>query len=235
MGSQAQRERRERAAAARRAAQRAARRQHLMVRIGVIAGGLAVVLAIVVLIVLQRHPATTQPAAGPGTPGTAVDAAALPGLQAGDAPWPPEYDHLADRLPALDLPPNGNESFHIHAHLAVYADGQPVEVPANIGFRDFEVPMHTHDTRGVIHIEASQPSPAFTLGAFFDVWGVLFTDTQLGGYHTSGDKAVNAYVNGKKVTDPARYVLRSHDDIVVGYGNPESFPHTSDFAWPAGE
>ena len=35
--------------------------------------------------------------------------------------------------------------------------------------------MHTHDTTGVVHIEASQPSNAFTLGAFsiwaFSRWG----------------------------------------------------------------
>jgi len=62
--------------------------------------------------------------------------------------------------------------------------------------------MHTHDTTGVVHIEASQPSNAFTLGAFLDLWGVSFTGDQLGGYHNTQDKAVHVYANGQPITDP---------------------------------
>lgn len=65
--------------------------------------------------------------------------------------------------------------------------------------------------------------------------GGTFTNEQLGGYHNTGDKAVHVYVNGQPVSDPARYVLHPHDDIVIGYGNPDSFPHTVPFTWLAGE
>lgn len=184
-----------------------------------------------------RHPASPS-AAQAGGPGPVIDLAQLPGLQTSPAPWQPEYSALPARLAAVHLPDNGDESYHIHAHLAIYVNGQPVPVPANVGISQaarLESPMHTHDTTGVIHIEASQPSTAFTLGAFLDLWGVPLTDTQLGGYHTTGDQAVHAYVNGNPVTDPARYPLQPHDDIVLGYGTADSFPHTANFTWPQGE
>ena len=230
-GAQSKRDRRERAEADR----REVLRHRTRIRIGAAVGVLAVVGALIVLVVLQQTGPTNHEPAGQGVRGPALDVAGLPGLQVGSPPWEPEYDQLSDRLATLELPPTGNESFHIHAHLAVYVDGEPVTVPANIGFRDFEVPMHTHDTRGVIHIEAAQPSPSFTLGAIFIVWGVKFTDTELGGYQAGNGKTVHVYVNGKKITDPASYVLRPHDDVVIGYGTADSFPHTSGFTWPAGE
>ncbi len=185
-------------------------------------------LAAVVLIILAIHAMPSRPKVNVGT---------LPGLQVSPAPWPPEYAHLPARLAALSLPPNGDESYHIHAHLAVYVDGQPVIVPANVGISfaaELESPMHTHDTSGIIHIEASQPSDAFTLGAFFDIWGVRFTATQLGAYTDTAGKTVQVYVNGQPAVDPARYVLRPHDEIVVGYGAPGSVPKTVPFTWPPG-
>lgn len=178
------------------------------------------------------------PASPAATTGPAVDLATLPGLQATAAPWQPEYGSLPVRLAALALPPNGDEAYHIHAHLAVFVDGTAVTVPANVGIStvaQIESPMHTHDTSGVIHIEASAPSDAFTLGAFFDIWGVRFDAGQLGSYRDGGGRSVQVYVNGRQITDPARYVLQPHDDIVVGYGAPGSFPQTVPYAWPPGE
>jgi hypothetical protein len=151
---------------------------------------------------------------------------ALPGLQTTLAPWQPEYDHLVERYTALNFPPNGNESYHIHALLHVYVQGQPVTVPANIGISaaaQLESPMHTHDTSGIIHIEAGQQFP-FRLADFFAVWGVVFTNQQLGGYINSGQETVQVFVNGSHIADPSTYEIRSHDNIVVAYGRPGSFP-----------
>ena len=155
------------------------------------------------------------------TPGSSGE-----GLAAGAAPWPAESTHLRARLATLAFPPNGNESYHIHALLHVYADGQAVTVPANIGISSaagIESPLHTHDTSGVIHIEAGAPHD-FKLADFFTVWGVAFSATQLGGYHNSGEATVQVYVNGKPVADVMRYVIGAHDNIVVAYGAPGSFP-----------
>ncbi len=173
--------------------------------------------------------------------GSALQLSDLQGLQSTPAPWQPEYGSLPERLATLQsfgLPSNGDESYHVHAHLAIYVNGSPVTVPANVAISaadQIEAPMHTHDTSGVIHIEASQPSNAFTLGAFFDLWGVTFSANQLGSYQDSSGSTVQVYVNGHRIADPAHYALRPHDDIVVGYGTPGSFPHIVAFTWPTGE
>jgi hypothetical protein len=151
---------------------------------------------------------------------------ATAGIRATKPPWSPEYAHLQQRLKALNLPPVGNESYHIHALLHVYVNGKPVTVPANIGLypaKGIVSPIHTHDTSGVLHMEASRPY-AFTLGDFFVVWGVRFSSTQLGAYTNSAHKRVWVYVNGKPIRYSNSYVMKAHNNIVVAYGKGGSFP-----------
>lgn len=66
-------------------------------------------------------------------------------------------------------------------------------------------------------MEAAREHP-FTLGQFFEVWGVKFTKDQLGGYKNNGERTVQVFVNGKSVNDPVKYQLKEKDKIVVGYG-----------------
>ena len=169
-----------------------------------------------------------------GAVGGAIAAGSSSGSHAASAgalsetspPWSPNYDNLAYRLTALHFPPNGDESFHIHALLHVYVDGKPATVPANIGITTgIESPLHTHDTSGIIHIEAGQPYP-FTLGQFFQAWGVRLNATQLGDRHDTPTSSVQVFVNGNPVPDPFGYVLRNKDNIAVGYGPQGSFPTT---------
>lgn len=191
----------------------------------------AVMLALAVLGVLvgakqvtTRQEAAREAAAANARPLPAPGA--LPGLQETQAPWLPEYTSLVARYQALQFPPNGDESYHIHALLHVYVAGQPVTVPANLGISmaaRLESPLHTHNTSGIIHVEAGRPFP-FRLADIFAVWGVAFTDHQLGGYIDSGDERVRVYVNGQPVVDPTHYVLKDRDNIVVAYGASDSFP-----------
>jgi hypothetical protein len=164
--------------------------------------------------------------AGGETPAGLVISA--PGLQTGKPPWAPEYKHLAERLRQLGLPPGGKETFHIHALLHIYVDGLLVPPPANIGLdpaRSVESSMHTHDRTGIIHMEAPRPY-SYTLGDFFAVWGVKFGPAQLGGLTGFGDDKLHFYLNGKPLRNPAAYVLRNHDSVVIGYGADSSFPHS---------
>jgi hypothetical protein len=157
------------------------------------------------------------------------------GLQTSPPPWLPEYNHLPERLAALNLPA-ASDAFHIHAELRVFADGTPVTVPANVGIDAFSntlASLHTHDTAGIVHIEAARRHP-FELGQFFDVWGVKFTDAQVGGYKDAGARRVRVYGNGRPVADPVHYVMRAHDSIIVGYGAPGSFPTNLPADIPAG-
>jgi hypothetical protein len=151
------------------------------------------------------------------------------GLQTTRAPWAPQESALGTRLAALNLPVQNDGAYHAHAALQVYVDGQQVPVPASIGAEvgpsgGSRFPsLHTHEANGVIHIESSERYP-FTLGQLFTIWGLKFTDTQLGGYVAGNGNMLSVYANGKPVPNPVAYMMNRHDDIVVGYGKPGSFP-----------
>ncbi|MBI4502290.1 MAG: hypothetical protein HY700_14165, partial [Gemmatimonadetes bacterium] len=114
----------------------------------------------------------------------------LPGLQTGAAPWTGGLDGLSERLEAIGLPAMPSEAFvqHIHQHLTITIRGATTTVPAMIGINQlarYISPIHTHDTTGTVHIEAATKD-GFTLGQFFDVWGVRFTAQCIGGYCAKG-------------------------------------------------
>jgi hypothetical protein len=170
------------------------------------------------------------------THGSAPGAGAMTELQGGPAPWPPEHASLATRLRALALPAQSDTAFHIHALLRIFVDGRPVPVPAQIGIDPqgrFLAPLHTHDASGIVHIESLRPYP-FTLGQFFTIWGVRFTDRRIGGYADRGPERLHVFVDGRPVTRPAEHVLRAHDRIVVGFGRPRSFPTVDRTPFPPG-
>jgi hypothetical protein len=158
------------------------------------------------------------------------------GAQTTPPPWRPEYAHLAERIQAMGLPGLNEEIFHIHSLLHVYVNGKSVTVPANIGLDQSTgtfSPLHTHDTSGIIHMEADQEYP-FTIGQVFAVWGVKFTNDRLGPYESGGGKQLQVYVDGERVKDPIDRVMHEHDNIVVGYGKPGSFPTEPPAIFPSG-
>ena len=164
--------------------------------------------------------------ASSGDDGTPVGQSNAGRLLRTEAPWAPQYDGLRQRIEAAGFPPVGDESYHVHALLSVFVDGEQVTVPANIGIDSrarIESPLHTHTPDGVIHVEADDPSP-FTLQDVFSIWGVDFGPDRLGAYIPAGNKDLYVYVNGEAVDDPAGYELQQGDNIVVAYGEPGSFP-----------
>lgn len=143
---------------------------------------------------------------------------------------PPPWNAPADAAAAVraaGLPMLSQEGrvIHIHAHLDVSVDGQPVEVPAGIGIdrsgRGIS-PLHTHNATGVIHIE-SPVNRAFNLGEFFTEWEVTLSPNNVGGLHVGDGKALRIFVNRTQVTaNPAAVILNAHDEIALIYGNPQS-------------
>ncbi len=132
--------------------------------------------------------------------------------------------------------------FHIHAHLAVYVDGQSRGVPEGIGItpprqeqRTNTGPyvsggtciywVHTHTADGVIHIEAPTQR-GFTLGDFFDVWGQPLSAGQVG----PARGQVIAYVDGQRYSgDPRAIPLAAHGLVQLDIGQdvgpqPFTFP-----------
>lgn len=168
-----------------------------------------------------------------GTP-AAIDQSRLTGLLTQEGPWGPNVETLSSRLDEIGFGPAGEgAAMHIHVHLDVYADGKKLEVPANIGIDpqgQFMSPVHTHDTRGVVHVESAKQR-TFTVGEILAVWGVRLTSKCLGGYCDG----VRVYVDGKRRAGPPGGVrIASRDDIVVAAGTPpKTIPAT--YAFRSGE
>jgi hypothetical protein len=155
------------------------------------------------------------------SPKTAASYNAQPGVRKTKAPWPPEYRYLADRLSPLDLTTMGGHNglvMHFHAHLDIFVNGKHVTVPALVGINagaGWLTELHTHDTRGVIHIEA-QKARTFTLGQFFSEWAVFLNAHQIGAY-----KRMKWYLDGKLQTgNPQDLVFKPHQEIAIVVGKP---------------
>jgi hypothetical protein len=166
----------------------------------------------------------------------------LPGLMTGKAPWGAnDGPKLKARLKAigLDALPREALKLHIHQRMAVLVNGKFFPLPAYIGIDrngKFITELHTHDASGIIHVEAPT-NRKFTLGQFFDVWGLRFTNDCLGGYCTNGNKKVRVWTNAKPVKgDPRKVVLTEHLSIVVAYGTLKSvqMPIPKHFPFPPG-
>ena len=205
-----------------------------------------VILAIVVISSLHKQaavvPVTTQTdTIATGTVST-TPSLQLPGLQTGNSPWIAEITNLRARLDALGLPALAQEGtvLHIHQHLDITIHGQVAAVPAMIGINEkegFISPIHVHDTTGVIHVE-SPTVQTFTLGQFFDIWGVKFTSECIGGYCADASNSLRIYVNGQLYQgDPRGIQLAAHQEIYVAYGTTAELPPIipSKYVFPAGE
>lgn len=77
------------------------------------------------------------------------------------------------------------ETYHVHAHLSIFLNGDQLIVPDHIGIPspggvECTYTLHTHDGSGEIHIEAAAPG-TFTLGNFFHIWGEPLDPTNVGG------------------------------------------------------
>jgi hypothetical protein len=193
----------------------------------------------VLLLTRSRSP-STGPVRVSGAP--SVNPATLPGILTGPAPWPANNEDLTARLSAIGLPALSAEgtTLHIHQHLDLYVNGTKQVVPAEIGITTSPQvvfsPLHTHDTRGIIHVE-SPTVRSFTLGEFFDVWGVRLTPTCVGGYCTQGDRTLRVYVDGQLARgDPTTLQLFAHEEIVVTYGTAAELPDPipSSYTFPPG-
>lgn len=189
-----------------------------------------VVFAAVLVVTITRNgvnraaPPTTVPAA----PITTADGRQTP------PPWPAPSD-AATAVAQAGLPLLGAEGAvqHIHAHLDVIVDGQPVLVPADIGIDERAgriSPLHTHDKTGVIHVE-SPTQATFSLAQLFSEWQVRLSASQLGGLNATPGSELRAYVNGKQVPgNPGAITLHNHDQIALVYGSaPNPIPASYDW------
>jgi hypothetical protein len=99
---------------------------------------------------------------------------------------------------------------HWHPELSIVVRGVKQEIPANIGFGAVEMPMHTHDNTGIIHLEFGNLvlKSDITLNNFFKVWG-----KDLWSFGAN----VKMTVNGKENTEYENYMMQDNDKIELWY------------------
>lgn len=120
--------------------------------------------------------------------------------------------------PTLQICITGAVAEHIHPHLQIVVNGQPIVIPANIGISDSCTrPIHTHDASGTIHVESPVSYP-FTLHDFFLVWGQPFDSAQILRNHVDSTHTLRMTVNSIPNTQYENYVLQDGDQIVIIYG-----------------
>jgi hypothetical protein len=138
--------------------------------------------------------------------------------------------------PIVGLQCNTTEqlTYHHHAHLAIFINGQPRSIPLGTGMvppalvqqtanGDFATGsqtclywLHVHAQDGIIHIESPTPK-VYELAQFFAIWHVPFSANQIGSYKGT----VTATVDGKPWTgNPAQIPLQEHAQIVLNLGGP---------------
>jgi hypothetical protein len=161
----------------------------------------------------------------------------------GDAPeWPAPPNPMALTTKA-GLEPERSEFFqyHVHAHLDVFFNGDPVTVPAGIGIdttnpdvisddqgvglrrecsKPCISPLHTHATDGVLHTETQTEQPN-KLGQFFIEWDVVLEPGRVEEYSD-----VKVYVDGEEYdADPRDIELSDGHAIAIVIGSaPETIP-----------
>ena len=127
---------------------------------------------------------------------------------------------------------------HVHTHLTIFVNGQARVIPYGIGIPGAQAVstkqgafvetgscfywLHTHAEDGVIHIESPSSSKSFTLGQFFDEWGIPLSTTQVG--PATGKLTVFFTAPGKQPRlyegNPRNLPLGSHYQIQLDVGSP---------------
>lgn len=125
-------------------------------------------------------------------------------------------------------------AYHIHAHLQVFVNGQPRQLPGAIGMLGPAAQqskygpfysatqciywLHTHTADGIIHVE-SPTATTYTLGDFFDEWGQPLSASTA----ATAKGPVTAFVNGQRWTRSPRDIpLRAHAVIQLDVGQPQA-------------
>lgn len=151
----------------------------------------------------------------------------LPNVVADGRETEPPWTLPADPVPlaenaGLRVAPMEGTAAHYHAHLDVIVNGEPVTVPANMGIHPSGNGMselHTHDDRGVLHVEAPTKGVRYTLGQVFAEWDVRLDEQGIGGLEVDATNTLRAYEDGELVEgNPAQIELLPQQQIALVYG-----------------
>jgi hypothetical protein len=141
-------------------------------------------------------------------------------------------------LDGIQCQTNEQTVVHVHTHLTVFVNGQARVIPYGVGIPGAQPEqtasgpyvaggscfywLHTHANDGIIHIESPSTTQTFTLGQFFDEWGIPLSSTQVGSatgkvtvFFTSPGHQTKLYTG-----DPRELPLGDHYEIQLVVGTP---------------
>lgn len=108
-------------------------------------------------------------------------------------------------------------NFHVHPELTIMVLGEKITVPENIGLSPVcHRVLHTHDTSGVIHVEANFKQD-FTLGDFFSLWGKPLSPSQILDYIVDAEHELAMTVDGQPSQVFGELVFEDGQKIVLEY------------------
>jgi hypothetical protein len=127
---------------------------------------------------------------------------------------------------------------HVHTHLTIFVNGHSRVIPYGVGIPGFQAVstpqgpfvetgscfywLHVHALDGIIHVESPSTTLSFTLGQFFQEWGVPLSTTQVG--PATGKVTVFFTSPGKKpglyTGNPNDLPLGDHYQIQLDVGTP---------------
>lgn len=182
---------------------------------------------------------TLRPAPSPGPAGP--EGVPIPGA----APLASTATITAgQRVDGISCQSSEQTIFHIHAHLTIFVNGSPRQVPAGIGIPGARAQntaqgpfiisgncfywLHAHAADGIIHIE-SPVHRVYTLGDFFDEWGQPLGPGQVG---PASGHVTAIYNRHLYQGNPRDIPLTAHAQIQLEVGTPLIAPVS--ITWPSG-
>ncbi len=107
---------------------------------------------------------------------------------------------------------------HIHSTLNIYANGERIEIPVDVGIAGYSAhqPLHIHEADNKVHVE-SDDTRAYTLGNFFQVWRKSFNSTCVLDYCSDGVKKITMKINGAESKEFGEHVLKDGEIIEVRF------------------
>jgi hypothetical protein len=242
----------QRNAAEKRAAELRAKRMRIGIRVGGAVAVIALVVVLVVVVTggsSSTSPTVTNPhVALEPIPASMSSSwvqppAGTPGPETVPIPDGPKLATLLNAatgqtMNGIECQTNEQLVLHVHTHLTIFVNGQARVIPYGIGIPGFQAVdvkggpfvqtgtcfywLHVHADDGVIHIESPNTALSFTLGEFFDEWGIPLSKTQVG--QAAGPVTVFFSSPGKKpqlyTGDPNKLPLGDHYQIQLDVGTP---------------
>ena len=113
---------------------------------------------------------------------------------------------------------------HWHPHLTITIKGQVQEIPENVGMVPRELPIHTHEKDGIIHLEFTGlvKKDNLKLGEFFRIWGETFNKDCIFDKCSGPEGELLMLVDGKENNDFENYIMGDGDEIKIIFQEPSS-------------